>query len=282
MNTLRQRMREDLRIRNLAPGTQRSYIANVAAFARHFNRSPADLGPEDVRAWQVHLVEERGVSWSTLNVAVCALRFLYGTTLGKDWAIRHIPYAKKEKKLPVVLTPDEVFRILAVLTNVKHRAILMVAYSAGLRVSEITNLRIEDIDSDRMVIHVRAGKGKKDRIVPLSPRLLDALRAYWRAHRPQQVLFPGPEPRRPITRSTISKVCRKAASDAGVIKRVSPHAFRHSFATHLLEAGVDIRTIQMILGHGALRTTAIYTHVSTEKLRTIKTPLDLLDDLPTS
>lgn len=280
MTRLRQRMLEDLRIRNLAQGTQRNYVHNVAAFARHFGRSPDELGPEHVRAWQVHLVEDRQVAWSTLNTAVCALRFLYRTTLGRDWPIRHIPYAKREKKLPVVLSPREVQRLLAAVSNPKHRAILMVSYSGGLRVSEVAHLRVEDIDSRRMVIHVRHTKGKKDRFVPLSPKLLGELRAYWRAARPRPFLFPGADPQRPITRGTIARACKKAAREAGIEKNVSPHTLRHSFATHLLEAGVDVRTIQVLLGHGALRTTSRYTHVSTEKLRSITTPLDLLDDLP--
>ncbi len=281
MTNLRQRMLEDLRIRNLAEGTQRSYVANVAAFARHFGRSPTELGPGHIRAWQVHLVEERKIAWSTLNVAVCALRFLYGTTLGKDWVIPYIPYAKPEKKLPVVLSPREVQRLLGALSNPKHRAMLMVAYSGGLRVSEVAHLRLEDIDSQRMLIHVRHTKSRKDRFVPLSPKLLEELRAYWRAARPRPFLFPGPDPLRPITRSTIAKVCKQAAQSAGIERRVSPHTLRHSFATHLLEAGVDVRTIQMLLGHAALKTTSRYTHVSTERLSSIRTPLDLLDDLPT-
>ena len=281
MTNLRQRMLEDLRIRNRAEGTQENYIAYVAAFARHFGRSPTELGPEHIRAWQVHLVQERGVSWSTLNVAVCALRFLYGTTLGKDWTIRHIPYAKRDNKLPVVLSPQEVQRLLAAVTNPKHRAMLMVAYAGGLRVSEVAQLRIEDIDSRRMVIHVRHTKSKKDRFVPLSPRLLEELRAYWRIGRPRSFLFPGPDPLRPITRGTIRTVCRNAARRAGIEKRVSPHTLRHCYATHLLEHGVDIRTIQLLLGHGSLRTTSRYTHVSVERLRSIRTPLDLLPDAPT-
>jgi len=271
-------MIEDLRIRNRSEGTQKSYIRQVAAFARHFGRSPADLGPEHVRAWQVHLVEERGVCWSTLNVAVCALRFLYRITLGRDWALDLIPFAKPEKKLPVVLSPQEVKRLLDAVAIPKHHAMLSVAYAGGLRVSEVAGLRIENIDSERMVIHVQAGKGKKDRFVPLSPRLLDELRAYWRISRPRPFLFPGQDPAQPITRETIWRVCRRAADKAGLAKRVSPHTLRHCFATHLLEAGEDIRTIQMLLGHRALRTTCRYTHVSVEKLRSVRTPLDLLPD----
>jgi site-specific recombinase XerD len=274
-------MLEDLRIRNLAEATQRNYVHHVAAFARYFGRSPTELGPEHIRAWQVHLVEERGLSWSSLNCAVCALRFLYGTTLGKDWVIRHIPFAKPEQKLPVILSPREVRRFLAVVTNPKHLAMLMVPYSAGLRVAEIAHLRLEDIDSGRMVIHVQHTKSRKDRYVPLSPKLLDELRSYWRGARPRPFLFPGADPSRPITTGSIREVCRIATSKSGLDKTVTPHTLRHCYATHLLEAGVDLRTIQMLLGHAALRTTSIYLHVSTERICSIQTPLDLLDDLPT-
>lgn len=282
MTELRQRMLEDLRIRNLSEATQQIYVHYVAAFARHFGRSPADLGPEDVRAWQVHLVQDRGVSWSTLNCAVCALRFLYRVTLGRDWAIEHIPYAKREKRLPVVLSPAEVHRLLGAPAHPKHRAMLLVAYSTGLRVAEICALRPEDVDSRRMVIDVRGGKGKKDRVVPLSPRLLGELRAYWRLRRPRPYLFPGADPARPIARDTFRGVCRSAARRAGIQKRITPHTLRHCFATHMLEAGVDVRTLQMLLGHRSLSTTCVYTHVSTEKIRSLPTPLDRLPPLPRS
>jgi site-specific recombinase XerD len=272
-------MFEDLRIRNLSERTQQVYISHVAAFARHFGRSPAELGPSHIRTWQVHLVEKRGLSWSSLNITVCALRFLYGTTLGKDWAIERIPYAKPESKLPVVLSPREVHRFLSTLTNPKHRALFTVAYATGLRVRELAHLEVRDIDSDRMVIHVRAGKGRKDRIVPLSPKLLEELRAYWCTARPRPFLFPGARAHRPITTGSIRGACRRTVRLAGLKKRVTPHTFRHSFATHLLEAGVDLRTIQMILGHGTLRTTSRYTLVSTERIGSIHTPLDRLPDV---
>lgn len=277
MTELRQRMLEDLRIRNLSENTQRIYLHQVAAFARHFGRSPAELGPEHVRTWQVHLVQERQVAWSTLNIAVCALRFLYCTTLRKDWSIKRIPYAKPEKKLPIVLSPREVKRFLDAIINPKHHAMISVAYSGGLRVAEIVNLRVQDIDSERMLIHVRAGKGRKDRFVPLSPRLLAELRTYWRRDRPQRYLFPGPDALKPITTHSIRQVCRKAVHAAGLRKRVTPHTLRHCFATHLLEAGTDLRTVQMLLGHGSLKVTSRYLHVSPEKIRAVRTPLDLLD-----
>ncbi len=280
MTELRQRMLQDLRIRNLSPGTQENYVRAVAAFARHFGRSPAVLGPEEIRAWQVHLVQDRGVSWSTLNIAVCALRFLYRFTLDRDWVIDHIPYAKREKKLPVVLSPAEVHQFLAAVTNPKHRAVLLVLYAAGLRVSEATRLGVDDVDSRRMVLRVRAGKGKKDRYVPLTERLLGELRAYWRLARPRPLLFPGGKARQPIGRRTVGRVCGAVCRRAGLQKRVAPHTLRHSYATHLLEAGVDVRTIQMILGHGSLRTTCTYTHVSDEKLRSVPSLLDRLPALP--
>lgn len=283
MTELRQRMLEDLEIRNLSENTKRQYIAHVAAFARYFGRSPADLGPEHIREWQVHLIHERGLSWSTLNVGVCSLRFLYRITLDKDWMIRHIPYAKPEKKLPVVLSLQEVMEFFSVVINPKHRCMLMAPYSGGLRVSEVTNLWVDDIDSQRMVIRIRRGKGKKDRFTILSPKLLVELRAYWRAAQPKPklFLFPGADPDRPITPGTILRVCRDAAHRAGLKKPVTPHILRHCFATHLLEDGVDIRTIQLLLGHESLKTTSRYTHVSTEKLRSVCSPLDLLPDAPT-
>jgi site-specific recombinase XerD len=274
-------MIQDLRIRNRSPHTQRNYVHHVAAFARHFGRSPEELGPEHIRAYQVHLAEERGISFSTFNIAVCALRFLYRVTLRKDWAVERIPYAKPARTLPVVLAPEEVQRLLAVVKNPKHRCILMVAYSGGLRVSEVSRLRVADIDSKRMVIHVRAAKGRKDRFVPLSPLLLRELRSYWRQERPENYLFPGRTPLCPITTGSIREICHSAAQKAKLGKRVTPHTLRHSFATHLLENGADTRTIQMLLGHGSLRTTTRYTHVSTEKLRSVKTPLDLLADVNT-
>ena len=193
MNNLRQRMLEDLRVRNYSPRTQKRYIECVADFAKHFGKSPAQLGPEEIRSFQVHLVDKKKCSWTVLNQTVCALRFLYTTTLDKDWAVRHIPYAKGEKKLPVVLSQREAMSVLQVVENLKHLTMLLLGYSGGLRVSEIANLAVTDIDSDRMIIHVRQGKGRKDRIVPLSPMLLTIAREYWLIERPQKFLLPGGE-----------------------------------------------------------------------------------------
>lgn len=279
MTLLRQRMIEDLRVRNYSERTCAKYIDLVARFARHFGRSPDQLGPEEVRAYQVHLVHEKGASWTVLNQAVCALRFFYGTTLGKEWPVRHIPYAKTEKPLPAVLSPSEAEALFARIQNVKHLAMLLAAYSAGLRVSEVANLTAEDIDSQRMVIHVRRGKGRRDRMVPLSPVLLHVLREHWRTARPKRYLFAGQDKSRPISTDSIAKVCREVARRAGIRKRVTPHTLRHTFATHHLEAGTDLRTLQMMMGHTSLKTTSRYLHVSTEKIRKTKTPLDLLGEL---
>lgn len=279
MTPLRQRMTQDLRVRNYSPHTERIYLDMVARFARHFGKSPDLLGPEETRAYQVHLVEQKHVSWSTLNQTVCALRFLYKTTLGKDWAIEHIPFPKGVKKLPTVLSLEEVAQFLQAITNIKHRAMLMTAYGAGLRLAEVASLKVADIDSKRKVIRVQQGKGRKDRYVMLSLGLLEVLRAYWRAGRPKDWLFPGNDPDKPITRHGLHYACKKAWLRSGLKKRVSMHTLRHSFATHLLESGTDLRTIQMLLGHRALNTTAVYTHVSNLTLRSTKSPLDLLQEV---
>ena len=276
MTELRQRMIDDLRVRNYSPRTEKTYVDAVAAFARHFGKSPDQLGAEDVRTYQVHLVKECGASWTRLNQTVCALRFFYCKTLGKDWTLRHIPYAKSEKRLPVVLSQPEVSQLFDAVSNIKHLSMLLVAYSGGLRISEIAHLRVADIDSQRMVILVRQGKGRKDRIVPLSPSVLDMLRQYWLIEHPRDYLFPGNDPRQPLTASSIQKVCHKVVMAAGVKKRVSMHTLRHTFATHHLEAGTDLRTLQMLMGHTSLKTTSRYLHISTDQLRSAKSPLDLL------
>jgi site-specific recombinase XerD len=270
-------MIDDMRLRNFAPGTVSVYVNCVARFARHFGKSPELLGPEDVRAYLLHLIEQRRPSWSYYNQIVQALRFLYKVTLGRDWALEYIAYPKQPKRLPVVLSPTEVTRFFAAVGRLKDRALLMTAYAAGLRISEVAALRVEDIDSRRMVIRVRQGKGRKDRYVMLSPRLLDLLRRYWKAARPRTWLFPGQTPDRPVSVRTVTRTCRRALQAAGLEKRVTVHTLRHSFATHLLEAGTDLRTIQVLLGHASPRTTAVYTHVSPAAVRATISPLDRLD-----
>jgi integrase/recombinase XerD len=276
MENLLRRMREDMRIRNLSANTQKRYLDRVVAFAEHFGRSPEQLGPEEVRSYQLYLIHERKMSSGTVNVTVCALRFLYGVTLRCDWEVNRIRLARREKKLPVVLSPDEITQFLQAVRSPKYRAILMTAYAAGLRVSEVTRLRVSDIDSRRMVIRVEQGKGRKDRYVMLSPRLLSLLRAYWREYRPSHWLFLGREANQPVSPTTVRQVCKEACLASGLTKRITPHTLRHSFATHLLEGGTDLRTIQVLLGHKSPASTARYTHVAVQGVQQTRSPLDSL------
>ena len=275
LNPLRRRMIEDMKVRNLSPVTQRCYVHAVAKFARYFNRSPDRLGLTDVRTYQIHLASS-GLSWAGFNVAVCALRFFYGVTLGRSAMVERIPYARKRRQLPVILSADEVMQFLAAVPNLKHRTALMTAYAAGLRVSEVVRLRIADIDSGRMLIRVEQGKGGRDRYVMLSPQLLGMLRGYWRETRPAHWLFPGHDESRPLDASVLQWACRTARTAAKLGKPVTVHTLRHSFATHLLEAGTDIRTIQVLLGHHDLSTTARYTQVATTTIGNTASPFDRL------
>src|SRR5574337_1663716 len=231
MTPLRQRMLEDMGIRNLAHNTQLSYLQQISAYARHFGRSPEALGPEDVRTYQVHLVEVRKLSPASVGIATSALRFLYQVTLKRDWAPEDIPMPKKPFRLPVILSREEVMRLLESVESLKHRTILTTAYAAGLRVSEATHLRVTDIDSPRMVLRVDQGKGHKDRYVMLSPRLLEALRAYWKVARPRVWLFPGDIPDQPITKGAVEAACQKARRAAGLTKPITPHSLRHYAAS---------------------------------------------------
>jgi integrase/recombinase XerD len=276
MTTLRQRMTEDLKVRNRSPRTIKTYIGHVAKFARHFQKSPELLGPEEIRQYQVYLVNERHVSWSHFNQAVCALRFLYGHTLSRDWAVSHIPFPRQPRKLPVVLSQAEVQRFLEAIRKLKYRAILTTAYAAGLRLSEVTQLQVSDIDSQRMMIRVRQGKGQKDRYVMLSPKLLAVLRLYFRAERPKSWLFPGRTREVPLEVSSVQRACRQAGLAAGLTKRVTVRMLRHCFATHLLEAGTNVRVIQTLLGHRSLTTTQRYTYVSAQTVHATASPLELL------
>jgi site-specific recombinase XerD len=268
-------MIEDMTIRNLSPATQRSYIHAVAKFSRYFHRSPARLGLEEVRAFQVHLAS-CGISWPALNQTVCALRFFYGVTLRQPELPERIAYAREPRKLPVVLSAEEVVRFLEAVPGLKSRTALTTAYAAGLRASEAVRLKLADIDSGRMVLRVEQGKGGKDRYVMLSVQLLTILRGYWRLTRPRHWLFPGRDDSRPIDVQVLHAACRSACAAAGLSKRVTVHTLRHSFATHLLEAGADIRIIQVLLGHTNLSTTARYTQVADTTIRSTTSPLDRL------
>ena len=277
MTSLRQRMLEDMQVRRLSPFTQRTYVETVARFARYFDQSPEHLGPEQIRAYQVYLATERRLATGSLLVAVAALRFLYRVTLQKPWSFDDvIPTPKKPQSLPVVLSPQEVVRFLDAVKAAKHRAILTTCYAAGLRVSEVVRLTVSAVDSERMVLRITKGKGQKDRYVMLSPKLLAVLRAWWRVERPQHWLFPGERPDAPITRSAVQLACRIAARRARLAKVVTPHSLRHAFSVHLLEAGTDLRTIQLLLGHRSLQTTARYLRVATTKVCSTASPLDLL------
>jgi integrase/recombinase XerD len=275
MTPLRQRFVDDLRLRNYAPRTIKSYVAGVVRFARHFGRSPDLLGAEQIRAFQLELLRRR-VSWSLFNQTVCALRVFYTVTLGRPDVVTMIPYGKKPRTVPVVLSPEEVLRFLEAVRPGRDRVLLQTAYACGLRLGEVTHLRVADIDSARRVIVVRQGKGRKDRLVPLSPRLLEVLRSYWLTNRPRVWLFPGRDPARSLNATAIQRLCQRVVTRLGLTKRVTPHTLRHSFATHMLEAGVDLRTVQAILGHTDLTTTANYLHIGTQRFRQLPGLLDRL------
>ncbi|MEX0586473.1 MAG: tyrosine-type recombinase/integrase [Pirellulales bacterium] len=277
MTPLRQHLTDDLTLRNRSPETIRAYVYAVSQYAKYFGRSPDELGSDDLAKYLLYLKNERCVAQGTYNSHMAALRFFYRTTLGRPEVVASLCFTKTERKLPVVLSREEVERFFAALGSLKHRAILMTAYGSGLRVSEAVALRVEDVDSQRMVLNVRQGKGRKDRCVMLPQRLLLVLRAYWRAARPTDYFFPGRGRQRGhISRIAVYQACRRAADEAGIAKRVSPHTLRHCFATHLLESGTDLRTIQVLLGHRNVATTALYTHVSRATVLATTSPLDAL------
>lgn len=277
MTGLRQRMLEDMQVRNLSANTQETYVQQVSQFARHFHTSPEQLGPEEIRTYQVFLTNEKRLAPKSIRIAVSALRFLYTITLKKDWQIEDvIPAPKVPQTLPVVLSHDEVLHFLSCVASPKHRTILTTCYAAGLRISEAIALTSPAIDSRRMVIRIEQGKGQKDRYVMLSPTLLEILRAWWRRERPTSWLFPGDRPGEHITRSAVEEACHKAQRRSHLAKPVTPHSLRHAFAVHLLETGTDVRTIQLLLGHRSLATTARYLRIATSKVCSTTSPLDLL------
>jgi integrase/recombinase XerD len=277
MTSLRQRMVEDMQIRNLAVGTQQVYVEQVSLFARHFHKSPELLGPEQIRSYQIYLTNEKELDTSSIVVAVSALRFLYKITLKRNWSLDDIiPAPKKPHRLPVILSPEEVLHFLNCVESRKHRVILTTCYAAGLRVSEAIALTPAAIDSKRMVIRVEQGKGQKDRYTMLSPKLLEILRAWWRVEKPKDGLFPGDLPGGHITPEAVRWECRKARLISKIPKPITPHSLRHAFACHLLEQGTDLRKIQLLLGHRSLATTAQYLRMATSKVCSTSSPLDLL------
>jgi site-specific recombinase XerD len=275
-------MLDELERRNYTQTTRRAYLLAVEQFAKYFHRSPDQLGLDHIRDYQVHLFRVRKLKPATVAVRLAGLRFLYVAVLKRPWSVDDTPYPKRPDTLPAVLSPEEVARLIESALTPMHRIVLMTLYATGLRRAELTRLRIEDIDTGRMVIHVRGGKGRKDRDVMLSPKLLDELRQYWRSlkHKPRTWLFPGGRwhghTETPMTDKVVWYACEQAAKRAGIGKPVHPHTLRHSFATHLLEAGVDLRTIQLLLGHSDLKATTVYLHLSHRHLQATASPLDAL------
>lgn len=279
MNSLRRQMIEDLSVRGLADNTHIAYLHAVTQLAKYYNRRPDQLSTREVQRFLVHLHEERGLAWSSCNLYAQALRFFYRITLGRAAVDFYIPCAKQEQRLPEILSRREVGRLFQAATNRRNRALLITGYGAGLRVSEIVHLKIRDIDSDRMTLRIDQGKGRKDRYGLLSDRLLHELRDYWRRYRPEDWLFPGQREERPITRHRALDIFHETKAKAGIDKAGGIHSLRHTFATHMLEAGADLHTIQRLLGHRSLRTTMRYLHVSERRLMTATSPLELIDQL---
>lgn len=280
MTQLRQAMLDELQRRNYAPSTIAYYIHNVEQFARFFGRSPDRLTPTHLRTYQAHLLRDRKLAPRTVKLHVCAVRFFFNKTLRRRYPVDDTPYPKAPRRLPQVLSVDEVARVINAAHSLSHRTMLMVLYSTGMRNAELRHLQVADVDSRGMRIHIQRGKGGRDRYVPLSPTLLATLRVYYRWMRPQTYLFPGTVRNRradiPVTPKVLWEACVRAGQRAGVPTRVTPHRLRHTYATHLLEAGTDLRTIQLLLGHADLEHTVVYLHVSQRHLQAVVNPLEAL------
>ena len=277
MTRLRKRMLEELQRRNYSPNTTRPYLYAVEDFARFFGKSPDKLGQEQLREYQLHLVNDSKLTVETISGRISAIRFFFVKVLRRRYREVDLVYPKRPERLPVILSEEEVARLIESASTSYHRVILMTLYATGMRREELSRLKLTDVDSQRMVIHVRQGKGNKDRAVTLSPRLLEVLRAYWRWRKPKLYLFPSYQRRRreqPISAKTVWYAVREAARRAGIKKRVSPHILRHSWATHLLERGTDLKTIQVLLGHVDLESTTIYLHLSQRHLQAVNNPIE--------
>ena len=275
MSELRDRMIRDMTVRGFAPRTHKAYIAAVVRLAKHYRRSPHEITNDEVQTYLAHLIQERKLSWSTCSQAANAFRFLYHVTLGHPRTEFHVPLPKQPQKLPEILSREEVWRLLTAPSHPRHRLLLTTIYAAGLRVSEAIALRVSDIDADRMTIRIEQGKGAKDRYVPLAARLLQDLRAYWTSAPPGVWLFANRQGTRPIDITVAQKIYTLAKLRAGIVKQGGIHALRHAFATHLLEAGVDLHTVQRLLGHRQISTTMRYFHLSQGRLVGTRSPLDL-------
>lgn len=281
MTQLRNKMLEEIQRRNYSHRTARTYVRIVRDFAEYFHQPPDKLGPEQIRQYQAHLFRTKKLAPATVSQYVSALRFLFVKTLRRHFLAEYIPFPKSRKRLPTVLSPEEVTRLIDAACNLYHRTLLMTLYSTAARRAELCRLKVQDIDSQRMMLRINQGKGGRDREVPLSPKLLETLRVYFRWMRPTTFLFPGTvrgvRADVPISVNTVWLACRQAAQKAGITKRLSPHSLRHSCASHLLEAGADLRTIQVLLGHSRLEHTLIYLHLSPKHLRATPNPLDALE-----
>ena len=281
MTHLRKMMLEELQRRHYSHRTAKTYTRIVHDFAQHFHCSPNKLGPEQIREYQAHLFQTKNLTPATVSQYASALRFFFVKTLHRSFLTEHIPFPKQPRRLPLVLSPEEVARLIDSANNLFHRTLLMTLYSTGMRRAELCLLRVTDIDSRRMMIRIQQGKGRRDREVPLSPKLLETLRSYWRWRKPKTFLFPGTVKHCradvPISSNTVWFACRQAATAAGLSKHLSPHTLRHSYASHLLEAGADLRTIQVLLGHSRLEHTLVYLHLSPKHLQGIANPLDSLE-----
>ena len=276
MTSLRQQMTDQMTVRGMAEKTKEAYLRAVTGLARYYRRSPDQLTEQEVQQYLLHLIQERGLAWSSCNVATNGLKFFYHVTLDRQEAQFCIPQAKSPQRLPEILSREEIERLLAAASEPKHRALLMLTYSAGLRLSEVAHLKVSDIDSGRMSVRVEQGKGNKDRYTVLSASMLRELRRYWLAYRPEVWLFSGRDRARPMHAKTIQRIFYRAKDRAGIRKRCGIHALRHAFATHSLEAGTDLHTIQRLLGHGHLSTTMRYFHLTQKRLLSAGSPLDLL------